>query len=490
MLNYSGYDAVGLSELIRKGEISAVEATEAAISNIQRINPVLNAVIFKEYEKAVKTARMLDKWDSRLEKSSLYGVPFLIKNLVADCKGIPFSDGSRAVHGFESSVDAELIRRQKEAGLIVLGRSNASEFGVMPTTEPDMYGPTLNPWNTEYTAGGSSGGSAAAVASGMVPVAHGNDGGGSLRIPASCCGIFTLKPSRARNPLGPVFGDLSGGIVCEHCLSRSVRDSAAMLDITSGPEPGDPYCAPEFSGSYLQETGKDPGKLKIGILSEVPEGWGNDAGLHRDCLEAVNDAAGLCMELGHTVEEIRSAELSWPDLPKTFIDVFSCFVGHEIEYWQRQLNRKISENELEPATWNLYRAGKAISGADYLSAWENLQLFTRKTARWYIDGEWDLILSPVMCVPPLKTGSFKPDPDAPDKWLENAQAFVGLTRVQNITGQPAVSVPLFWNNDGLPIGVQFAGRFGSEAGLFRLSAQLEKARPWFKRTPSVFAEEQ
>ena len=205
MFNYSGSDAVGLSQLIRQGEISAVEAAEAAIKNIRKINPKLNAVIFRNYEKAVESARKLDKWDSRIEKSKLYGVPFLIKNLVADYKGMPFSDGSRAVHGYESKVNAEIVRRQKEAGMVVLGRTNASEFGVMPTTEPDMYGPTLNPWNTAYSPGGSSGGSAAAVASGMVPVAHGNDGGGSLRIPASCCGVFTLKPSRARNPLGTLI---------------------------------------------------------------------------------------------------------------------------------------------------------------------------------------------------------------------------------------------------------------------------------------------
>ena len=260
-----------------------------------------------------------------------------------------------------------------------------------------------------------------------------------------------------------------------------------MLDITSGPEAGDPYFAPEFNGSYLDETEKSPGKLKIGVLSEVPEGWGADSKLHSDCLDAANDAAGLCLELGHIVEAIKSAELSWPDLPGTFIKIFSCYVGHDIAYWERQLDRKISENELEPATWELCRAGRTLSGAEYLSAWENLQLFTRKIARWYIDGEWDLVLSPVMCVPPLKAGSFEPNPADPDRWLKNAQAFVGLTRVQNITGQPAVSVPLFWNDDGLPVGVQFAGRVGSEHLLFRLSAQLEKARPWFNRTPPVFA---
>jgi Asp-tRNA(Asn)/Glu-tRNA(Gln) amidotransferase A subunit family amidase len=335
------------------------------------------------------------------------GVPFLLKDLIAEYRGAPFHEGSFAVKGYVSKVDSELVKRQKAAGLIIVGKTNTPEFGCLPTTEPALYGPTANPWNPSRTPGGSSGGSAAAVAAGIVPMAHGNDGGGSIRIPASCCGLFGLKPTRGRNPLGPLFGDIGSGIVHEHAVTRTVRDSAALLDVTSGPARGDPYYAPPKECPFLEEVIREAGRLKIG------------------------------------------------------------------------------EYELEPVTWSRYHAGLDKTGTDYLVALEEIQRFSRKLARWYHEGSWDLILSLKLRIPPTNLGAFKTTPEAPTGWLDATLSFTAFTRIQNLTGQPAMSVPLFWNQDNLPIGVQFAGRFGDEATLFRLAAQLEQARPWADKKPPI-----
>jgi amidase len=318
-----------------------------------------------------------------------------------------------------------------------------------------------------------------------MPMAHGNDGGGSIRIPASCCGVFGLKPTRARNPLGPLFGDIAGGIVHEHGLTRTVRDSAALLDVTSGPSLGDPYHAPPKNGPYYNEVGRNPGKLKIGYLSRLPEGWNEETALHPDCEAAVKDAAMLCEELGHTVEEVSSDQLAFPDLPQNFIILFISFVGHAFAYWERELGKKIKQQEVESVTWKLYQESLKTTGASFLVAMENLQRFSRKLAVWYHDGNCDLLLSPTMRIPPTKIGAFDPSPEDPMKSIKIALSFVAFTRTQNITGEPAMSVPLYWNKDNVPIGVQFAGRFGDEAMLFRLAAQLEQARPWADKKPLI-----
>ena len=489
MMKISDYDGIGLSGLIVKKELSPTELLQACIENTELINPSINAVVYKFYDQAkdaaLKTEDLMMKRGRDFSPGPFFGVPFLIKNLLADCKGTPFSDSCRFVEGHISQFDAEIMRRLKNAGLIIFGRTNASEFGIQPTTEPAFYGPTLNPWNTAYSPGGSSGGSAAAVASSIVPAAHGNDGGGSLRIAGSCCGVFALKPTRARTPLGPEFGDLFGGLVCEHALTRSVRDSAALLDITHGPQTGDPYYAPPFEGSYLEQTALPPGKLKIALLDEVPEGWNNERRLHPDCRAAVEDAGMLCGQLKHNVEVIKSSELSWPDLPDTFLRIFCCSVNHQILYWERKLGRKVKKNDLEPETWDLYRRGMEISGGEYLAAVENLQLFSRKISEWYTTGKWDMLLSPTMRIPPTEIGAFSPDPSNPGQWIKNAFSFVAFTRTQNVVGQPAMSMPLYWNDAGLPVGVQFAGKTGSEDLLFRLASEIEESRPWFDKRPAV-----
>jgi amidase len=348
-----------------------------------------------------------------------------------------------------------------------------------------IHGPTVNPWNPTLTPGGSSGGSAAAVAVGIVPMAHGNDAGGSIRIPASCCGLFGLKPTRGRNPLGPLFGDIGGGMALEHAVTSTVRDSAALLDVTSGPDLGDPYYAPPTERPFLKEVKRDAGRLKIGFLTRVPEGWNEETDLHPDCETAVKDAARLCESLGHIIEKVDAVQLSHPDIPQTFVSIFICFVGQIVAYWERELGKKIKQGELEPVTWELYQKSQTTTGAEYLVAMEELQRFSRKIANWYHQGNYDILLSPTMRIPPTKLGAFKSSPEDPMKWIRNALSFVAFTRTQNITGQPAMSVPLYWNDDSVPIGVQFAGRFGDEATLFRLASQLEKARPWVDKIPLI-----
>jgi len=482
-----GYDTIELGEMIRKGEVKPTEVIEVTIERIERVNPKLNAVIHKMYDQARDRAA---KWDSRIESReavdiAFCGIPFLLKDLVAEYKGAPFHEGSRAVKGYVSKLDSELVKRHKAAGLITVGKTNTPEFGALPTTEPILYGATVNPWDPSLTPGGSSGGSAAAVATGIVPMAHGNDGGGSIRCPASCCGVFGLKPTRGRNPLGPLFGDSFGGIVCEHAVTRTVRDSAALLDATSGPDFGDPYYAPPNERPFLEEVGREVGRLKIGFLTSIPEGWSLRTQIHPDCQSAVKDAARLCEDLGHIVEEINPKELSYSSLYKKYGLIWSCGMGRMVAYWEAELCKELTQDQLEPMNWVSYQAGLKRTGADYLGAVEDIQRFSRKVAKWYNRGDYDLLLSPTLSVPPVKLGSFEPEPDDPMRGFKASDAFIALTYIENLTGQPAMSVPLFWNDDNIPIGVQFAGPFGDEATLFRLGAQLEQARPWADRKPPI-----
>jgi amidase len=480
------YDGVALGELVRKKELKPTELLEVTIQRIEKINPKLNAVIHKIYDQARETAA---NWGTEVHKGSteeviFCGVPFLLKDLIAEYKGAPFHEGSRAVKGYISKIDTELVKRQKACGLVIVGKTNTPEFGALPTTEPNLYGPTHNPWDLSLTPGGSSGGSAATVAAGIVPMAHGSDGGGSIRIPASCCGLFGLKPTRGRNPLGPLFGDIGSGIAHEHAITRTVRDSAALLDVTSGPDLGDPYHAPPKERPFLEEVRRDPGRLKIGFLTRVPDGWYEKSQFHPGCEAAVRDAAQLCGKLGHIIEEIDPNQLSYPTIPSLFGHIFSCYLGHAVAYWEKELGKKIGQEDLEPITWGGYQSGLKRSGAHYLVTIEEVQRFSRKIACWHHESGYDLLLSPTMCIPPTKLGAFQSTPEKPMRWLEVALPFLAITRVQNLTGQPAMSVPLFWNSGNIPIGVQFAGHFGDEATLFRLASQLEQARPWKDRKPA------
>ncbi|HET9581560.1 MAG TPA: amidase, partial [Gemmatimonadota bacterium] len=362
------------------------------------------------------------------------------------------------------------------AGLIVVGKTNTPELGIPPTTESRFLGPCRNPWDAARTAGGSSGGAGAAVAAGMVPAAHGNDGGGSIRIPASCCGVFGMKPTRGRNPLGPNFGDVMGGLVADHALTRTVRDSAAILDVTAGPDVGDPYVAPAPARPWHAEVGAPPGRLRIAFSDASPLG----GAVHPDCREAVRDAAALCEELGHTVVE-GAPPLDGPRYVSLFLAVWAGGCSWSVEGLGLVTGRKPTAAGFEPLTWALYERGKKISAAEYLLALQGLQQMARPVAGFFL--EHDLWLTPTLAEPPFELGTLDFPADELDAAFGRAFAFTPFTSLFNVTGQPAMSVPVGWSAAGLPIGVQFAARYGDEATLFRLAAQLEEARPWGERRP-------
>ena len=478
-------DAIGLGMMVRDGEIKPSELVEMTIERIEYVNPKLNAVIHKMYDGARKKAEQMDKEiaSGKKPESKLYGVPFLLKDLLAEYEGAPFNEGSLAVKGYKSKEDTGLVKRHKAAGLIIIGKTNTPEFGLVPTTEPTLHGSSKNPWNQELSTGGSSGGSAIAVATGIVPMAHGNDGGGSIRIPASCCGVFGLKPTRARNPIGPSFGDLFSGMVMEHALTRTVRDSAALLDITSGNSIGDPYYAPPKERPFLEEVGQEVDQLKVGFLTSIPSGWSFGTKIDPECEKAVKDAAQLCESLGHNVEEINADDLSYTNLFMTFGIVWSCGCGQVLAHWGKRLGKKITEDQVEPMTWMVSNNARNRTGADYLSAIEECQLFTRKMAQWFHKGGYDILLTPTQAVPPPKLGSFSPKKLS--RAIQLMNNMTTFTYVYNITGQPAMSVPLYWTSENIPIGVEFASPFGDEAALFRLAAQLEQERPWIDKKPPI-----
>jgi amidase len=467
-------DGTAQADLVRRKEVRPIELVDAAIERIERLNPTLNAVVTPMYEEARKIA------SGPLPDGPFAGVPYLLKDLGAEYAGTRLTEGSALLGGYVSDHDTELVIRLKRAGLIVLGKTNTPEFGLLPTTEPRLFGPTRNPWDVGYTSGGSSGGSGAAVAAAVVPMAHGNDGGGSIRIPASCCGVFGLKPTRARTPLGPDLGEDWHGLVIGHAITRSVRDSAALLDATAGPDLGDPYWAPPPERPFIEEVGADPGHLRIAFAADATGG----VSVHPDCVAAVKDAAALCVDLGHDVVEVSPA-LDEERITQGVISLICASTTAQVDYWAGRVGRTPTADILEPYTWALYEAGRQRLAFDYILGVQDLQRLSRDIARFFLD--YDLWLTPTLAEPPLPLGSFDPTPGNPLQGLTRAAVWMPFTPICNITGQPAMSVPLYWNSDGLPVGVQFAARFGDEATLFRLAVQLEQARPWAGRRPPVSA---
>jgi amidase len=466
-------DATAQAELVRSRQVEPIELVVAAIARIERLNPALNAVITPMFEQARSAAR------GNLPEGPFRGVPFLLKDLLASYAGVRLTAGSAFLRDFVPDHDSELVARLKRAGLIVVGKTNTPEFGLLATTEPRLFGPTRNPWDPERSTGGSSGGSAAAVAAGMVAMAHGNDGGGSIRIPASCCGVFGLKPTRARNPLGPDFGDPTSVLTTEHAITRSVRDSAALLDATAGPDIGDPYCAPPPARPFLREVGADPGRLRIGFTTAAPTG----VPIHADCVRAVHEAAKLCSALGHEVSEATPA-IDGERFAKCFLTLWSAGCARAMKGNAIMMGREPTADDFEELTWALAEQGRAVTASDYLLVLGALQRMSRQIARFFVN--YDIWLTPTLAEPALPLGSFDPQPGNPLYGLQRATAFVPFTPFCNVTGQPAMSVPLFWNAQGLPVGTHFVGRFGDEATLFRLAAQLEMAQPWADRQPKVF----
>lgn len=473
-------DATGQAELVRRGEVSPLELVEAAVVRIEKLNPELNAVIHPSFDRARAAARSPD-----LPRGPFRGVPFLVKDILCTVAGEPYHDGMRFLRdlGWTAPIDSFLIQRFRAAGLIPLGRTNVPELGILPTTEPEAFGPTRNPWNLMHSTGGSSGGSAAAVASGMVPIAHGNDGGGSIRIPASECGLFGLKPSRGRTSLGPEFGEIAAGLVCEHVLTTSVRDSAAMLDCVAGPMPGDPYVAPVPERPFLLEVGADPGRLRVGVLLEAP---GGTADVHPDCLAAARDAAALLSSLGHVVEESAPDGLRDPEHVARFLTLWAAGVAASLDEWSARTGRTIAQQDVEPLTWALAEMGRSYTAPQLLGAIGWMQATTRRIAFWHASG-FDLLLTPTLAEPPPRLGEMAPDHDNPLLPILRAAGVTPFTPLFNATGQPAASLPLSWNESGLPIGVQLAAPYGREDVLIRVASQLEEARPWTGRLPPVHA---
>jgi amidase len=467
-------DATAQAELVRRREMTPLELVDAAIERIKRLNPVLNAVVTPMYEQARKAA------SKELPQGPFTGVPFLLKDLISSYAGVRMTAGSAFLRDHVPDHDSELVRRQKRAGLVILGKTNTSEFGILTTAEPRLFGPCRNPWNTDRSSGGSSGGSAAVVASGMVAMAHGGDGGGSLRIPASCCGVFAMKPTRARNPMGPDYGDMYGGLVVEHALTRSVRDSAALLDATVGPDAGDPYCAPPPVRPFVKEVGADPGRLRIAFTSAAPTG----VPVHAECVTAVREAAALCANLGHDLEE-ATISVDAERTTEAFVTAFSAGNAWNIDYMARVTGRTPTPDQFEPLTWAFYEMGRQHSAASYLLAVTDLQKIAREVGRFM--AKYDAWLTPTLDEPPVPLSTFDSPPENPLQGIFRTAAYIPFTPICNFTGQPGMSVPLFWNSGGLPIGIHFAGRFGDEATLFRLAAQLEQAQPWAAKHPPVRA---
>jgi len=489
---YTDYDGLGLAELVSRGEVQPRDLVEAAIANIETLNPELNAVVQRLYDDARDAAR------GPLPDGPFQGVPFLVKDLVARVAGTPTGSGSRYFAHAPAERDSELVRRYRAAGLILIGKTNTPELGIYAQTEPEAHGPSRNPWNRAFTPGGSSGGSGAAVAAGMVPLAHGNDGGGSIRIPASCCGLVGLKPTRGRLPLGPDLTEGWGGLVVEHVLTRTVRDSAAMLDATAGVDPGAPYAAPGPWRPFRDEVGAPPGRVRIAFTTRSLLG----SATHPDCRRAVEQAAELFEELGHDVEEAHPPIDRGP-LARAYLTMVACHVADEIDrLGPRMVGRPPTPDDFELPTWLLRQIGRTLGAADYVEARDRGLETARRLAPFY--ERYDVLLTPTMAYPPVRIGELAPTPvervtmrglslapvrslllRALDELGQKALEKTPNTMLFNLTGQPAISLPFEWNGDGLPIGIQLAGRLGDEAVLLRLGAQLEEARPWRGRRPPV-----
>jgi amidase len=475
---YASYDALGLAELVRRGEVTAAELVESAIERIERHNGALNAVIFEAYD----LARSLAVRQPRAGTGgSLQGVPMLLKDAGGDCQGMPTTFACRALAELPpSDHDSSQVAHFKAAGLIPLGKTNTPEWGFLGCTEPFLYGATHNPWKEGISPGGSSGGSAAAVASGMVPVAHGNDGGGSIRIPASACGLVGLKPSRARVSWGPVLGEVIDGFTCEHVLTRSVRDCAAVLDATAGPDPGEPYGIEAPERSFLEEVSRRPERLRIAFWTGTPAG----AELHPDCKEAVTITAHLCEELGHEVEE-AVPEANLRGMLASFLITYFAAAQLDVDVVTPMLiGRPPREEELEPLSWAMAERGRSISALDYQLAAINRQLEARAIGRFH--ERYDVWLTPTLASPPIAIGLHTGAATDAEAFWDEALEYFPYTPIQNATGQPALSLPLHWNGEGIPIGTQLTSAVGNEAVLFRLGAQLEEARPWSGRRPFVW----
>lgn len=467
---YAKLDALSLAAHLSKGELESAEVLEAAIARAEEVSADLNPIAIPMFDEA--RAKVLEE----LPEGPFRGVPFLLKDLGLYYQGAITTNGCRFYAEQVADHDSYLVRRYKNAGLVVFGKSASPEFGLTTSTESVLFGVTHNPWNLEHVAGGSSGGAAAAVAAGILPAAHASDGGGSIRIPASCCGLFGLKPSRARVSAGPDLGEGWSGLSTAHVVSRSVRDSAALLDIAAGPEPGDPYWAPPPTRPYLGELSHPPGQLRIALTTRAF----NNSQVDPECIAAAEEVARLCQELGHEVEE-AAPELDREDLSRATGTIVGANIRANLEERAKVVGRAYTEDDVEPVTYSMAENAKQATSADYALAIRVVHRVGRQVAQFF--DNWDVLLSPTMATPPKKLGLLSLSTDDVDDTMIHLFQTIAFTQLMNVAGNPAMSVPLAWSAAGLPIGIQFAAPFGDEASLFRLAAQLEEARPWAERTP-------
>jgi amidase len=470
-MQLSDLDATAQAALVRSGDVSPRELVDAAIARIERHDPELGAVIVPLFDQARAAADAAPHGPFR-------GVPILIKDILATIEGVLYTGGIAPLRaaGYRSPADSYLVSALRRAGFVIVGKSNTSELGIVPAAEPPAWPPTRNPYDLARSPGGSSGGSAAAVAAGLVPVAHANDGGGSIRIPASCCGLFGLKPSRGRISLAPNFGDINGGLVNEHVVARSVRDSAAILDLLAGVQPGDPYAAPPQLTPYLAELDAPPGKLRIAYATRHLSLDGTLVESHPDCVAAVAHVAKLLVSLGHQVEHAEIEALHEPEWVPSFVALWAVGVTQSLDWSSMALGRTIDDHEVEPLTWALAELGRLVTGPAYANAWAWLKLASRRVASFF--ERFDLWLTPTVTEPPVRLGTFKSPPDEPLAGILRAADFAPFTAVFNATGQPACSLPLYRNAANLPIGVQLSAAYGREDLLLRIAAQLEAAQPF------------
>ncbi len=495
MSSTAEYDALGLAELVHKGEVTPLELVDDAIARIEKVNGRLNSVVIPMYELAREAAKR------DIPDGPFRGVPFLLKDLLAAYEGVKLTGGSRYFQSYVPDHDSELVKRYKRAGLITIGKTNTPELGLVPFTEPELHGPTHTPWKIGHNSGGSSGGAGAAVAAGIVPAAHGGDGGGSIRIPSACCGIFGIKPTRARVPAGPDSSDNWFGFAIQHVLTRSVRDSAAMLDAVTGPEVGNWYAPPPVTESFLSATQRPPGKLKVAFTTDplLP------SNVHRDCVRAVDEMAKVLADLGHEVEEARPA-VDAHFFAQNFLTVIAGAVAADMVLGKAKVGREATRHDVETTTWLVAMMGRETSAGAFAIALESLKTMARETAPFF--EEYDVLLTPTCGQPPPRVGSLKPHgfekhlqsavvagnlrpvlrlPGLVEKLAEDVYDFIPFTPYANVTGQPSMNVPLYWNEEGLPIGTMLTGRFAEDAMLFSLAAQLEEAHPWADKRPPVNA---
>jgi len=467
-------DATAQAELVTSGKVTPLEMVNAAIERVERFDGALNALTYRWFDAARQLAS-----SSELPEGPFRGVPYLLKDLYAAEAGKPLSNGSKAYKAadYVSTEDSTLVARYKASGLISIGRSNSPEFGSVPVTEPEAWGPTRNPWDLSRTPGGSSGGSASAVAAGIVPIAHASDGGGSIRIPAACCGLVGLKVSQGRISMGPNRDESNLGV--EHCVSRSVRDSARLLDATHGPGIGDVIIAPTPRRPFIDEVGADPGRLRIGFLDFNPRG----GDVHTDCVDGVHKTAKLLESLGHHVEPGFPEIFSDNEIGRAFSMLWSTNMGTAIRRFSEALGREMTPNDIEAMNWAQAEFAKGVNGVDFSLAQASSIQFRRAIQSWWTKG-WDLLLTPTLSAPPLPVGSMPNNPERPMTPLMTAGSWVAFTSQFNISGQPAISLPLHRTAEGLPVGMQLAAAYGREDLLIRVASQLEQAAPWAHLTPS------